>query len=482
MEKIPKIATERLRAATVAATHPDADLLTAFSEHTLPERERSPILDHLARCSECREVVALALPAQDAAEVVSLPARNPWLTWPRMRWAFVAAGIVAVAAVGLVQFRVTSRQAMVAKLYDVAPAAETRQEKNQPALPEPQASDSESDKLKTKKESPALIAPGRSSVGAGQRADQEFDRLGQAGKLNVSPRDSTSVVGGVVRENTFRGQQLAHGPRPPVQFQQNSITANTNNESALQASAPVAPPPPSPNQQPSKQLVTVPTPAPGSTLGGPLNDKQALDKVAVNERNSMGLQASAASAGAEINRAKPATAANAPQAAPASEAYAVDADRVSNFSPSGPLVAESARWSINAVGKLQRSTDQGRTWQDIDVNSPTGVGNGMGPAIAMKTSRAKVAKDSLDAKVKPIVFRAVSANGPDVWAGGSEGNLYHSTDSGATWVRVVPSWRGIDLTGDILNLQFSDPQHGRIVTAAAEIWTTSDAGQTWDKH
>ena len=103
--------------------------------------------------------------------------------------------------------------------------------------------------------------------------------------------------------------------------------------------------------------------------------------------------------------------------------------------------------------------------------------------MAMKASRSKaLAKDKESVSQKPIIFRAVSANGPDVWAGGSEGSLYHSTDAGDHWLRIVPSWRGIHLSGDILNLQFADVQHGRIITSSAEIWTTADGGQTWDKQ
>lgn len=478
MEKVPKIVRERLQAATVSVAHPDADLLTAFSEQTLPARERGPVLDHLARCSECREVVALALPAKDAAAVVIHPVRNKWLTWPRMRWSFVAAGVVAVASVGLVQFQLTSRHATVARVYDATPSAVAQQEQHQPT-PQPPASEA---KVETKKETPALLSSQVSPAKARRDTGQEFDRLEGFGKLNRSPEGKSSVTGGVVEGNTFRGQQLTHGPKPPVQYQQNSNwSLNANNGLADQASVP-APSTPISNQQSSERLVLVPAPAPGSRSAGPLNDKKVLDKVAVNGRNTMALQTSGASAGAEIARAKPATAANAPQPAQTTEAYAVSADG-SNFSPSGALVPETARWLINSVGGLQRSVDQGRTWQDVDVNGVSGRGDGMGLQMAMKSSRTKaLAKDKSDAKEKPIVFRAVSANGPDVWAGASEGNLYHSTDSGATWVRVVPSWRGIDLTSDILNLQFSDPQHGRIVTSAAEIWTTVDAGQTWEKH
>jgi hypothetical protein len=392
-----------------------------------------------------------------------------------MRWAFVAAGVVVVASVGLLQFPRKSREATLAHSYDAAPATGvTNEAKNQPA---PQIGAPEAASVEAKKEAPARSAPSVASAAKNNRdEDKEIDAL------RSSETGNRSLSRGVVHGYTFRAQQLAHGPKPPIQFQQNSDwSLNANNAVAFQAQSPTSPPAPVVNQPASTQLAVVPSPAPGSNFGGPLNDKRALEKVVVNAPPAV-FPSAGSSSGAEIARAKPATTANIRQATQAADAYAFTTDGMSNFSTSGSLVPESARWLINSVGGLQRSVDQGRTWQDVDVNSATGRGDGMGLQMAMKSSRAKVAKDKADAKEKPILFRAVSANGPDVWAGGSEGKLYHSTDSGANWVRVVPSWRGIDLTSDILNLQFSDPQHGRIVTSAAEIWTTADGGQTWDKH
>ncbi len=117
------------------------------------------------------------------------------------------------------------------------------------------------------------------------------------------------------------------------------------------------------------------------------------------------------------------------------------------------------------------------------MTGAAGIAGGVNLRMAMKASREKaLAKDKADMKQAPVVFRAVSANGPDVWAGGSGGHLYHSTDAGAHWVQVVPSWSGVELTSDIVSLQFADPQQGRIVTSSSEIWTTADAGQTWQKR
>src|SRR5260370_24348116 len=97
MQNVPKIVVKRLQSPT-AEWHPDADLLTAFAEHSLAGRERAHVVEHLARCGECREIVALALPATEAAAAGRLGsvAGSGWFSWPVLRWGVVAAGMVAV--------------------------------------------------------------------------------------------------------------------------------------------------------------------------------------------------------------------------------------------------------------------------------------------------------------------------------------------------------------------------------------------------
>jgi len=60
--------------------------------------------------------------------------------------------------------------------------------------------------------------------------------------------------------------------------------------------------------------------------------------------------------------------------------------------------------------------------------------------------------------------------------------LYHSVDGGVHWTRIVPLSSGISLTGDIVTVDFPDPQHGRVATSTSEIWITGDAGQSWHKQ
>ncbi len=109
------------------------------------------------------------------------------------------------------------------------------------------------------------------------------------------------------------------------------------------------------------------------------------------------------------------------------------------------------RWTLSADGVLQRSFDSGKTWQTIPVASD-------------------------------VVFRALATNDSDIWVGGAAGALYHSSDAGQHWVRVYPAADGQALTADIVTVEFSDAQHGKLTTGDHETWTTSNAGNTWQKH
>ena len=51
--------------------HPDAERLNAFAEQALGERERGQVLEHLAVCPRCRQVVTLARESALDAEVVA---------------------------------------------------------------------------------------------------------------------------------------------------------------------------------------------------------------------------------------------------------------------------------------------------------------------------------------------------------------------------------------------------------------------------
>jgi photosystem II stability/assembly factor-like uncharacterized protein len=106
---------------------------------------------------------------------------------------------------------------------------------------------------------------------------------------------------------------------------------------------------------------------------------------------------------------------------------------------------------LAADGTLQRSFDAGRSWQEVIVQPGA-------------------------------VFRAVSSSGPEIWAGGAAGLLYHSSDAGQHWTRVHPVSGEERLSTDITAIEFSDVQHGKLTTTTGQLWTTSDAGLSWQKQ
>ncbi len=84
--------------------HPDSDLLAAFAEAALLPREREQLLDHLAVCAECREVLTVAAeaaPEAPAPKLFLVPRRAlpPPRVW--LPWASVAAGLLVVCSAAL---------------------------------------------------------------------------------------------------------------------------------------------------------------------------------------------------------------------------------------------------------------------------------------------------------------------------------------------------------------------------------------------
>lgn len=125
------------------------------------------------------------------------------------------------------------------------------------------------------------------------------------------------------------------------------------------------------------------------------------------------------------------------------------------YSNSTALSLPAATWRIEA-GSLQRSVDGGQSWQS--------------PVNADHRVLCYASRDS------------------EVWAGGKERTLLHSTDSGMTWSNVLPPQ---DLNGDIVLIDWRAENTGhlqaksdaiRISTTAGEIWSSADGGTTWSRN
>ncbi len=480
MQSLPKIVAKQLQSPP-AESHPDANLLTAFAEQSLTGAERDHVIEHLARCGDCREVVSLALPPQ----VESQPLAGGSVNWflgtllrgSALRWAAVAAGVVLIASVGTLQFRRQQGRELASNVFQAkqsiaAPAQISSQAPSQTAVPPAGA---RADKIaaprtqtdlaekKAARSEGTIVLPGANSVVANRGAiGGPIVRSGSGSVLNFAPRHD-SVLGGTAATALTARQNTT-----PASAPQTVVVA----DSALTVEAQ------------SQTVEVAAQPAPQSQLQG----QRLQDETAEQSADRVG-------------KAKPAS-------AQASLALAPPSLR------SQPLLLKGLpvlRWTISATGALQRSFDEGRTWQDVNIvandsttsdlvhrakKEPTvevaaeartaltseAQSETAPTAPSAASVNAKSVKKQL-APAAPLIFRAlsVSSNAAEIWAGASGGALYHSTDAGNNWARVLPA-SGINLTGDIVSIQFLDPRNGTVTTSTAEVWTTPDAGQTWHKQ
>lgn len=459
MEDVPKIVRGRLRVARAPVDHPDADVLTAFAERALPEAERATVLGHLARCGECREIVALALPPHEAAAIPVALSRSRPFTWPALRWGFALAGVAVIASLTVMQLQRRSQSSSPMMAYKAAqPTADEARNQTSPVIPEPETA-------RDKKLPAAFVA--------GKTADTEKLAVRDSGSPSASAVNSPQVAGGA----GFSRGVLSHGPKvanQANQFQQQNANAFVGANGAM----PV-PPPPMAKQQPSAQLVAnapVPSAAQMQPSFAPVNSQaQTFDL----KTESISDQPSNYGHGEEkVGRAK-----EPPDTVVHIESEKTLAAPARSDSSALAYSLPNTRWAITAAGALQRSLDQGNSWQDVNVKT-TPAPAAANFEVMARSSLAK-AKDSAKAdKIEngAMVFRAVAANGMEVWAGGSAGQLYHSTDSGNHWSKVVPSAGGAVLTGGVVTLDFADAQHGRVSTSTSEVWITGDGGLTWQKQ
>jgi len=454
MENLPKIVRERLKVASIVGDHPDADMLTAFAERSLVEAERGPVLEHLVRCGECRDIVALALPAIEATEAPVSLERSKWLRWPALRWGFAVAGLTIIASLGIARFQ-HRRRAMMA--YEGAPPAAT-EARNQtlPDVGAPEVPVQQSKKL-------VPVVSGRTSY----RERAERDELGPAAPAAIVPQSATGSASG----------QAALPQGPKRVYQANEF--QRQNANAVSGNIAVVPPPPMARQTGNQLVANARIASSAAAEGQP--SSAAANPQSQNQSQNPDLQSAAnaeqsANYGEEkVGRAKEPT--NATVAHSEAEKALAGASAAAN----SELMSSSptALWAITSAGGLQRSLDQGHSWQDVNVKASATPAAGSGFDAEASATAAKV-KDATDNAF--IVLRAVAANGAEVWAGGSAAQLYHSMDAGTHWSKVVPSAGGAVLTGDVVSLEFVDAQHGRVSTSTSEVWITGDDGATWQKQ
>ena len=380
MRKMPGIVLSRLGRiqAEGSIPHPDANLLAAFAEHALLERERATVAAHLADCPGCREYLALAFGAvEEESGVVRRPGATWWREW---RWVASAAAACCVVAVAL-EFNPQPPSRVNTK--EVA--------RSVAALEEPKATPLGALQTKTKsvsaggqKPSPALKFEARKLAA--------LDPKVAADQLLTQTPPPTAPEAHAYSNPPAETVLMAHGDTP-------NAVSRFAAEDSTKAPAILAPPAPSlettmaaPRSSGSGFMAGVP-------LRGAMRKKAAIKSVVLESQHVI--------------------------------------------------------WSINASpdksgdsrGVVQRSTDGGQSWRTVPLS-------------------------------ENVSFRAVAAAGRDVWAGGSGGTLFHSSDGGAHWTSVSD----FGISGDIIRIDVRGEAEVQVVTSAGEDWRSADGGQHWNRQ
>jgi len=335
MAEVPKIVRERLQQQATTGVpskpgsgwlgwtgeHPDANLLSAFVEHGLTERERAQVLDHLSRCADCRQIVALTTPElreEQLAAVPTLAARRSWWRSPLLHWAaFTAAALVVLIAVGA---RMRLREGRSASAPAIATLSANEAEQKS-AVPAPEVS-------------PPPAEPRPSSKKLVQAPAAQLQAPA------VTAREPSGVAGGIIGGNTDKLAGVGTGSGAGI---------GSGSGGGI-------------GRGPGRQstATTAPTPAPAAP-------QMRMQAKAFDEGSFP------SDTGVEQSQQK------APLAPTADETVAVTGvgggpipkSKATMLSRENAMLAKrkspSPRWSVSDSGVLQRSFDGGRSWQDVAV-------------------------------------------------------------------------------------------------------------------
>jgi Carboxypeptidase regulatory-like domain/Photosynthesis system II assembly factor YCF48/Putative zinc-finger len=215
MDRLAKLVSGRLKAQPAIGSHPAPELLAAFAENALPEADRGQLLQHLGACSDCREILYVALPdSSEAQQVLVLKPR------PFRRWASGWGALVASVAIVVIFFSANrlGHKNHAASMVESAPAGasetETKTaadkiaaEKTPPDLDQIQAArDASKTKVAVALARPeAKPQPEARHMTAKMQAQLEFE---QSGEVHMrAQQESADAMAGLVSKRDERQKE-----------------------------------------------------------------------------------------------------------------------------------------------------------------------------------------------------------------------------------------------------------------------------------
>ncbi|HEY6348029.1 MAG TPA: YCF48-related protein [Candidatus Angelobacter sp.] len=465
--------------------------MTAYIEQALPAAESSQVVQHLAECGYCREIVSLSLPEPQPVQIAAqAPVRSRWWV-PAYRWAAVAATLTIAATLVIEKPWKTSSNSF-AKPAAVSDNAQTTASNYAPARPstttQPANPETATGPAATPTEEAKTTTPSAPTASSGIAAgakEPEFrdDRTARANESSGVSGAARGMIGGLRQAPAAAPQP----PPPPVvaargestAAMQNAYTYNKDSERdylnrsilsnqtvEVSAAGPALPEAPSPKEAatgqdaaqrrknapklstqnlvasamdvpvtPPNTAAEQPSPPPDSTLAKSSGFMPKLKSTLGPAVRTVISTAKKAGAGKQSE-----SVGGFSLARPGANLKIADADQ-----GTGRTVSEQIHWSITPDGRLLQSTDVGQ-WHAAYPQGPD------------------------------LQFRVVEPRGSEVWAGGNHGTLIHSWNAGVDWSKLnVPDSATSDITGISI-----DGDNVQVKTSNGQTFVSTDHGKTWD--
>ncbi len=465
MSELSNALRQRLASAEEPRVHPDTDTLTAYLEQLLPASERHSVVEHLAVCRQCRDVLALSVPepalAEASATVAVRPARRGLLAWkPALGLAASLAGLAIVTAVII---ELPTRRTSLSAFSSAA---------NNPSAATPAPAES------------TAAQPAGAAVNSPSRETETHS--GVSGALAQSAPT-------IVAAEAARAKAAAKTPQPGVSapYVNVQMFANDANAAAPAVDLPSAPAPriltdraPSmvtlssnnqlteadvPHQAPSSKPLRILAPATSTTRFG-------FSIVTTVSRDAKQL----------FHRPAPPISASLFAGSTMGAPGQFNPSKELSGSPAALSAAPVAGKELNALDQSRAFTAYAMSGGSVKKAEETAGGESLRRAAAVPTAwkvadRKLLKQGDADAWMEAypagegIEFSVVSSRGSDIWAGGGNAALVHSSDGGATWQRIT---LGASAAGTITTIEANGL---KIVvrSSSGQSWSSPDGGRTW---
>jgi hypothetical protein len=459
MPELSNLIRQRLGAANAPATHPDADLISSYAEGGLQPNERAEMVRHMATCADCRELLALSLPEQAVTSAPEMaPSRRSRFSGSYLRIAASLAMVVVVALLILKrphQRQVPQTQAVPSEMARSAPPSAP------PVANEAAAPNTGSvPKLTASTEERVENAPVRRAARIREDEQAQAVRVSSSA-LRPSARQ-VQVANAAVSQDYINSQVLAN---------QLFLADQAQQRASLQE-LPAAPAPAFARPQ-KNMFLAGGLPANGDFSGVPRGSYQqkseSVSTVSIfhdSSRHGLSIGSTIARVGSELHLKRP-----------LAQITSQNANNYAMFKPSpGTAGAE-----IASKAETSETLKQSPAFTGLALAAPT---RSQSPMFLWRIMQGRLLKSSdMNNWVEGypasegVEFTVIRSAGPEVWAGGSNAALVHSTDSGASWRRIV---LGAAATGAITGIEVSgNGKNIQVTSSSGQSWASRDGGNTW---